>query len=101
MQSVKDLFGKRIKELRKARNLTQEQLAELVDIDTRNIIKIENSETFPRAKTLDKLLEVFQISAAEIFQTEHLAEACVLREKILQKLKCDDELTKLIYKMLF
>ena len=42
MQSVKDLFGKRIKELRKARNLTQEQLAELVDIDTRNIIKIEN-----------------------------------------------------------
>ena len=69
MQSVKDLFGKRIKELRKARNLTQEQLAELVDIDTRNIIKIENSETFPRAKTLDKLLEVFQISASEIFQT--------------------------------
>ena len=66
MQSVKDLFGKRIKELRKARNLTQEQLAELVDIDTRNIIKIENSETFPRVKTLDKLLEVFQISASEI-----------------------------------
>ena len=40
MQSVKDLFGKRIKELRKARNLTQEQLAELVDIDTRNIITL-------------------------------------------------------------
>ena len=39
MQSVKDLFGKRVKELRKSRNITQEQLAELVDIDTRNIIK--------------------------------------------------------------
>ena len=45
MQSVKDLFGKRIKELRKARNLTQEQLAELVDIDTRNIITISQFYT--------------------------------------------------------
>ena len=98
MQSVKDLFGKRIKELRKARNLTQEQLAELVDIDTRNI---ENSETFPRAKTLDKLLEVFQISASEIFQTAHLENSDLLRKKIFQKLEEDEELTKLIYKMLF
>lgn len=101
MQSVKDLFGKRIKELRKARNLTQEQLAELVDIDTRNIIKIENSKTFPRAKTLDKLLEVFQISASEIFQTAHLENSDLLRKKIFQKLEEDEELTKLIYKMLF
>jgi len=101
MQSIKNLFGKRIKELRKARNLTQEQLAELVDIDTRNIIKIENAETFPRVKTLDKLLEIFQISASEIFQTEHLADSRVLREKISKKLENNEELTRLIYKMLF
>jgi len=101
MQSIRDLFGKRVRELRKARNLTQEQLAELVDIDTRNIIKIENAETFPRAKTLDKLIEVFQISPVEIFRMEHLEDVKILREKILNKLEKDNDLTRLIYKMLF
>lgn len=48
MTCVKDLFSKRIKELRKAKNLTQEQFAELIGIDPRNIIKIENKQTFPR-----------------------------------------------------
>ena len=44
MESIKNLFGKRIKELRKERSLTQERLAELIGIDTRNLIKIENGE---------------------------------------------------------
>lgn len=59
MSSVKDLFGIRIKELRKEKVWTQEYLAELIEIDTRNLIKIENGQTFPRSQTLDKFVEVF------------------------------------------
>lgn len=101
MQDIKELFGKRIKELRKEKNLTQEQLAELVDIDTRNIIKIENSQTFPRISTLNKLLDVFEISASDLFRMDHLQNTSVLKEKIFKKLENDDNLVKLIYKMLF
>ncbi len=101
MQDIKDLLGKRIKELRKEKNLTQERLAELIDIDTRNIIKIENGETFPRLKTLEKLLEVFQIGISELFIYEHLQDITLLREKVLKKLEKDDDLVRLIYKMLF
>ncbi len=101
MQDIKDLLGKRIKELRKEKNLTQEKLAELIDIDTRNIIKLENGETFPRLKTLEKLLEVFQISISELFLYEHLQDISLLRKKIFKKLEKDDDLVRLIYKMLF
>lgn len=101
MQDIKDLLGKRIKELRKEKNLTQEKLAEFIDIDTRNIIKIENGETFPRLKTLEKLLEVFQISISELFLYEHLQDISLLRKKIFKKLEKDDDLVRLIYKMLF
>ncbi len=101
MQDVRDLFGKRIKELRKEKNMTQEKLAELVDIDTRNIIKIENGQTFPRLKTLEKFLEIFEISASDLFRTEHLQDTAFLKEKILQKLDKDDDLVRLVYKMLF
>ena len=101
MHNIKELFGKRIKELRKERNLTQEQLAELVDIDTRNIIKIENAQTFPRAATLNKFLNVFDISPSELFRSEHLQDTGILLEKIIRKLENDDDLVKLVYKMLF
>lgn len=101
MSGVKKLFGKRVKELRKQNHLTQEKLAELIGIDTRNLIKIENGETFPRVQTLEKLLEVLNIAPYEIFRNEHLDNPEILRNKIIQKLENDDELVKLIYKMLF
>lgn len=101
MSGIKDLFGKRIKELRRERHLTQEKLAELVGIDTRNLIKIENAQTFPRSQTLDKLIEVLDVTPAEIFQNEHLDDVSVLRRKVITKLENDEDLVRLIYKMLF
>ena len=101
MESIKNLFGKRIKELRKERAITQERLAELIGIDTRNLIKIENGETFPRVNTLDKLIEVFDITPDEILKTEHLKDTEILKNKIIDKLNSDEKLVRMIYKMLF
>lgn len=101
MSSVKDLFGIRIKELRKEKGWTQEYLAELIEIDTRNLIKIENGQTFPRSQTLDKLVEVFEVTPIELFQNEHLQDVSLLRQRIIKKLETDDNLTRLVYKMLF
>lgn len=101
MESIKNLFGKRIKELRKERAITQEKLAELIGIDTRNLIKIENGETFPRVNTLDKLIEVFDITPDEILRTEHLKDTEILKNKIIDKLNSDEKLVRMIYKMLF
>ncbi len=101
MESVKNLFGKRVKELRKERSLTQEQLAEIIGIETRNLIKIENGQTFPRVNTLDKLIKAFQITPDEILKTEHLRDIDFLKNKIIDKLNSDEKLVRLIYKMLF
>lgn len=101
MYDIKELVGKRIKELRKEKALTQEELAELIGIEPRNIIKIENAQTFPRTRTLEKLLEVLEISPDNFFRFEHLDNIEVLRGKVVEKLCSDDKLTKLIYKMLF
>ena len=92
MESIKNLFGKRIKELRKERSLTQEKLAELIGIDTRNLIKIENGQTFPRVNTLDKLIEVFDITPDEILKTDHLKDTEYLKRKIIDKLNSDEKL---------
>ena len=46
MSELKSKFGKRLKELRKNRGITQEKMAEYIDISIRNLSKIETGITF-------------------------------------------------------
>ncbi len=101
MSNIKRLIGNRIKELRKNKKLTQDELAEMVGIEPRNILKIENAQTFPRAATLDKIIEALEISYEYFFQFSHIQNEERLLEKIVDKLKKDSNLTKFIYKILF
>ena len=58
-----DLIGHAIKEARKERNLTQEQLGELVGVKKAQISKIENNATDARFATI---LKVFRALDAKI-----------------------------------
>lgn len=58
-----DLLGQTIKKIRKDRNLTQEQLGELVGVKKAQISKIENSLTDSRFETI---LKVFTALNAKI-----------------------------------
>jgi len=52
-----DLIGEAIKQARKERNLTQEQLGELVGVKKAQISKIENSLTDARFETIIKVFK--------------------------------------------
>lgn len=71
---LKKLLGERIKRLRKSRNLTQEQLAEMIEIAPRNLSRIEVGESFVTAETLEKLIHALNITAEELFAYEHIRE---------------------------
>lgn len=72
---LKKLLGEKIKRLRKSRNLTQEQLAELIEIAPRNLSRIEVGESFVTAETLEKLLFALNVTAEELFAYEYIREA--------------------------
>ncbi len=58
-----DLLGEAIKRARKERNLTQEELGELVGVKKAQISKIENSTTDARFTTI---LKVFEALGAKV-----------------------------------
>ena len=66
------LFGKRIKELRKKNNMTQEQLAEKIGVYQKQIGNIETGTCFTTFQTLEKLANVFNVDIAELFRISHL-----------------------------
>lgn len=56
-------FGQRLKELRKKKDLTQEQLAELADISVKHLQRLESNDPCGvRLVTLYKLAKAFKIS---------------------------------------
>jgi transcriptional regulator with XRE-family HTH domain len=56
MKTTKELLGARIKELRKARGLSQEQLSEKINIDPKHLSRIiEVGKSYPSLDTAEKL----------------------------------------------
>lgn len=101
MNRIKELLGKRIKELREKRGYTQQQLAEKVGIDQRNLSKIECGITFP-SKSLGELARCLQISLPELFDLEHL-KVDDLEKKVIMKGMIDElkpEEVELAYKII-
>lgn len=58
-----NLIANKISETRKTKGLTQEELAELSQVNLRTIQRIENRESEPRGKTLNLICEALQIDA--------------------------------------
>lgn len=68
---IKVLLGEKIKSLRKKNKMTQQRLAEMIDLDQRNVSNIERGINFS-SKSLKKIADVFNISIQELFDFEHL-----------------------------
>lgn len=95
---IRKLLGCRIKELRKAPNITQEHLAELVNIDTVSLSNIERGKYYPTAENLNKILLVLNVEPAELFNFQHLASHKDLLEEMISAMEDNEDLTRLIYK---
>lgn len=55
---LKEQFGKQVKLLRQYYNMTQECLSELVDIDIRQLARIESGDSFVTAETLENFVKL-------------------------------------------
>ena len=60
----------KIRELRKSKNLRQEDLAEILGVTRQTIIAIENSKYDPTLELAMKISKFFEVSVNEIFQLE-------------------------------
>jgi len=58
----KKILGKKIRELRKSKGFTQEQLAEKLGIDNKHLSKIEKGDHMPTYKVILKLAETLQLN---------------------------------------
>ena len=68
MDDVKGLIGIRIKELRRAKNLTQEELAEGSSISAKYLSSIERGNENPTLDTFIRLADALKVEMWELFE---------------------------------
>ena len=67
MSELKKCFGKRLKQLREDRKLTQEHFAEKINISSRALSAIECGKMFVTAETIEKVCKALEISPKTLF----------------------------------
>ena len=96
-------IGKNIKRCRKAAGLTQEQLAEMIDISSRNLSNIEQGISFPKPETLEHILISLNTTTQELFANEHIKtkkELILAINAYIGKISNNQEKLEQIYKIL-
>ena len=94
MQNVTELFGARIRELRKARGMTQDQLADILDIEQKHVSLIELGKSYPSLDRLAHIAEALQVTLPSLFDFMHMggeSERLQGIEEMLRKLEEADQ----------
>lgn len=65
-------IGTRIRILREAKNITQQDLADLCNFDKADMSKIESGKANPTIKTLLKITQALEVQFSVLFQIEDI-----------------------------
>ncbi len=95
------LFGKRIKELRKIKGLTQEELSEKLGVFQKQIGNIETGTTFTTMKNIEKLAQIFNVEIADLFEFNHQKSRKEITDEINKYiLDASDKNLRTIYRVI-
>ena len=84
-------LGDAVKRARGKLDLTQNEVADLADVDVRTVLNIENYKGNPKMEVLYPLVRALKIDAREIFNPEIRRETPALRQLRVMIEECSDE----------
>ncbi len=65
--NIKQVFGNNLREYRKIREMSQEQLAEKLEISVKHLSTLETGKSFVSAELLEKISAILKISPSVLF----------------------------------
>ena len=101
MSEKKTLLGARIKELRKRSGLTQDQLAERIEVEAKYLSRIEVGKRYPSLDVLERIADSMKVEMKELFDYSHHDNAVITPAGITKAVDgATREEMKLIFKLI-
>ncbi len=94
-KNIAAFLGRRIRTLRKSRNLTQEQLGGKAGINYKHLGAIERGDENPSLSVLDKIADGLGVEILELFRFQHEETDPVKLRKMIADLVKDEKVDKL------
>lgn len=69
IMSLKQIFGNNVRSYRKLRRLSQEQLAEKLDISVKHLSTMETGKVFASAELIERIAANLNVSVSSLFYT--------------------------------
>lgn len=103
-ENIKKLFGQNLSHMRKSSKMTQEQLAEIVNMDYKTISGIETGKAFVSSEAMAKFCNYFNIEPYHFFKAKYsyvTPKEQELKKEIDRLLSdCDDKKLQMIYNVI-
>jgi transcriptional regulator with XRE-family HTH domain len=81
-------IGEKIKTVREAKNLSQKEISNMVQMDQSQYSKIENGKTDPTTNTLEKIAKALGIELSELFISDKIFKDINSADKtIMEKIR--------------
>lgn len=94
-------IGKKLKEIRISKGLTQEYVSNMVDVNTSHISNIENNRVKVSLTTLVQICNALDTTVDYILSEEYVSPSSVLEQEILHELhSCPDTTKEQILKII-
>lgn len=94
-KKVAGFLGRRIRTLRKSKNLTQEQLGGKAGINYKHLGAIERGDENPSLSVLDRIADGLGVEILELFRFQHEETDPVKLRKMISDLVKDEKVDKL------
>jgi len=98
---TREQLGRRIRDLRKKRGLTQERLAEAASVDVKYLGNIERGRENPTIGTLEKLATTLSVKMQQMFDFEHEVKGKKILQRGITHLlnQCDEKELQIILRL--
>lgn len=84
MEDVRHLVGQRVQILRKRKQLSQEELAGRIGIDTKSLSRLERGQHYPSLETLDRIRLELEVNLKDFFDFDDKPSAEELRDFLMR-----------------
>ncbi len=91
-------MAKKIQEVRKSKNLTQEQIAEFLGVEPSSLSNIERGKYYPTSEILNKIIRFLEVEPAELFNFGYLISHKEMLDEIVPAMQGNENLTRMLYK---
>ncbi len=96
--STVNLLGKKIRHLRKSKNISQETLSEMAEISPRQMIRIELGQSLPTLENLEKIAHALNVTVQSLFDNDYYADINTLKNKLYKKIdNLSEQNTRFLY----